>query len=298
MSDLVEELAYIAIDTVDVEPWARFAEEVMAFEVVRDDPGETRLRMDSRPYRYLIIAGAADSLPVLGWGVSDGGALDRVRERVAALGLDIAPLSDAAQFARRVDGGFRFECRNGITHEVVYGFPVEQGFAPRGDVTGFVTGPGGMGHAVWVVPGLKDMDDLMIGAFGMSLREDISTPLGTGHFYGCNPRHHSLAAITGEALQIQHVMAEMLELDDVGRAMDRAIDGAYEILQPLGRHRTDHMVSFYVRTPGGFGMEVGWGAVTCGADWSEVREGNRRRPWGHGTAMRRHQSSFGAGRPT
>lgn len=298
MSDLIEELAYIAIETVDVEPWARFAEEVVAFEVVRDNPGEVRLRMDARPYRYLISAGAADSLPVLGWEVSDDRTLDKVRQRVTALGLDIDSLSDAARLARQVDGGFRFECRNGITHEVVYGFPVDQGFAPRGDVTGFVTGPGGMGHAVWVVPDLKATDDLMIGAFGMSLREDISTPLGTGHFYGSNPRHHSLAAITGEALQIQHVMAEMLELDDVGRAMDRAVDRGYEILQPLGRHRTDHMVSFYVMTPGRFGMEIGWGAVTCGADWSEVREKNRCRPWGHGTAMRRHQSSIEAARPT
>jgi len=291
MSDLVDELAYVAIETADMQPWVRFAEEVMGFEVTRDDPGMVRLRMDNRPYRYLISETAQEGLPVLGWHAGDGEALDAVRAGAAALGLDVAPLPDAALRARKVADGIRFRCGNGITHEVVHGFAAGEGFAPRGDVTGFVTGSCGMGHVVWTVPDLRAMDDLMIGAFGMALREDIPTPLGTGHFYGCNPRHHSLAAMTGGALGVQHVMTEMRELDDVGRAMDRAADHGYEMLQPLGRHRTDHMVSFYVMTPGGFGMEVGWGAVTCGEDWPEVRDANRCRPWGHGAVMRRHHSS-------
>src|SRR5215469_4592904 len=148
---LVDQLAYIAIDATDVEPWVRFAQDVMAFEVVRGAPGQVRLRMDARSYRYLISERPADGLPVLGWKARDGVALDRLRERLARLGLDAVPLSDAARLARQVDRGFRFQCRNGITHEVVHGFPADQGFAPRGDVTGFAAEALGMGHAVWTV---------------------------------------------------------------------------------------------------------------------------------------------------
>ena len=89
-------------------------------------------------------------------------------------------------------------------------------------------------------------------------------------------------------------MVEMQDLDDVGCAMDRAEDAEYPISQPLGRHRTDHMVSFYLETPSGFGMEIGCGGVQCGDDWPLVRDKSRRRPWGHGAVMRRHHQRLAA----
>src|SRR3546814_13488578 len=78
-----------------------------------------------------------------------------------------------------------------------------------------------MGHTAWLIPDIAAMDRLMLGALGMTLREEISAPNVQGHFYGCNPRHHSLAAFGDRQLHLEHVMVEMNELDDVGRAMDR-----------------------------------------------------------------------------
>src|SRR3546814_14308885 len=75
-------------------------------------------------------------------------------------------------------------------------------------------------------------------------------------------------------LHLEHVMVEMNELDDVGRAMDRCEVLGHKLLQPLGRHRNDHMVSFYVETPSGFGMEIGFDGVLCGDDW--IRSEERR----------------------
>lgn len=293
MTALVDEFAYVVLDTADVQAWARFAEDVIAAEVLCDGP-TVRLRLDSRPFRYLIRQSETDRLPVLGWQVADAATLSLVSARVSGLGLNLVPLDAPELLERQAEGGMRFNCHNGISHEVAYGLTASGQFVPPGDVTGFVTSPGGLGHTVWAIRDLAEMDRLMIGGFGMALRENISTPSGTGHFYGCNPRHHSLAVFTASALQVEHLMAEMGELDDVGRAMDRALDGGYSILKPLGRHRTDHMVSFYVQTPSGFGMEIGCGGVMCGDNWNEVRESNRRRPWGHDQAMRMHQKQFAA----
>src|SRR3546814_9528097 len=96
-----------------------------------------------------------------------------------------------------------------------------------------------MGHTAWLMPDIAAMDRLMLGALGMTLREEISAPNVQGHFYGCNPRHHSLAAFGDRQLHLEHVMVEMNELDDVGRAMDRCEVLGHKLLQPLGRHRTD-----------------------------------------------------------
>ncbi|GAA3581440.1 VOC family protein [Amycolatopsis ultiminotia] len=295
MAELIEELAYVTVGATDLGAWSRYATQILGAEVVDLGPGELRVKIDERAYRYIVGVDAADRVAALGWRTRDRAGLDELAGRVAALGFAVEQFDGAAATARQVDAGIRFRCRNGITHEVVCGAARGREFAARGDVTGYVTGSDGLGHVVWTVPDVPAMDDLMLGAFGMSLREDIPTPVGRGHFYGCNPRHHSLAVLPGEELRFEHVMAEMLELDDVGRCLDRAEDLGYRIRQPLGRHRTDHMVSFYIETPGRFGMEIGWGGVKCGADWAEIRDSNRRRPWGHGDAMRSHRAAAGNG---
>jgi 3,4-dihydroxy-9,10-secoandrosta-1,3,5(10)-triene-9,17-dione 4,5-dioxygenase len=288
MAAMIEELAYVVVAGADLNAWARFGEELLGCFASRS--GTTlALKMDDRPFRYLVSELPGSAFPTLGWRVSDAAAMARAAMRVEALGLAVSPIPQSELATRGAGGGLRFLCRNGITHEIVHDVRGHSTFRPAADVTGFVTGGGGMGHTAWLVPDVASMDALMIDALGMSLREDISTPTMRGHFYGCNQRHHSLAAFGDKPLHLEHLMAEMNELDDVGRAMDRCEVLGYKVLQPLGRHRTDHMVSFYVETPSGFGMEIGFNAVLCGDDWAEQREGRRKRAWGHGAAVRNHQ---------
>src|SRR3546814_1526385 len=68
-----------------------------------------------------------------------------------------------------------------------------------------------MGHTAWLIPDIAAMDRLMLGALGMTLREEISAPNVQGHFYGCNPRHHSLAAFGDRQLHLEHVMVRSEE---------------------------------------------------------------------------------------
>lgn len=293
MTSLINELAYVVIEGADLDAWARFGEHLLGFEVRRNGDALT-MKMDGRAQRYLILAGGGSAYPTLAWEIADAQAFTLVQNRLKALGIETTRLSEEEIRIRQADGGVRFVCRNGISHELVYGLVGEGAFQSSGDVTGFVTGRGGVGHTAWMIPNVDAMDELMLGAFEMSLREDISAPAMRGHFYGCNQRHHSLAAFGDKPLQLEHLMVEMAELDDVGRAMDRCEMLGYKLLQPLGRHRTDHMVSFYVETPSGFGMEVGFNGVLCGDDWIEHREERRRRPWGHGAAIRNHQREAAA----
>jgi 3,4-dihydroxy-9,10-secoandrosta-1,3,5(10)-triene-9,17-dione 4,5-dioxygenase len=288
MVALIDELAYVVVEGADLDAWSRFGERLLGFEVKREGSALT-MKMDSRPFRYLVLERPGSSLPTLGWQVANAAILAGLDARLKDLGISTSPLGPPELRIRQATGGLRFVCHNGIAHEVAYGLREGAAYHPTSDVTGFVTGTGGLGHTAWIIPNIAAMDQLMLGAFQMVLREDISTPKVRGHFYGCNPRHHSLAAFGDEALRLEHIMAEMNELDDVGRAMDRCEVLEYEILQPLGRHRTDHMVSFYVGTPSGFGMEIGFNGVLCDDDWVEHREGRRRRAWGHGAAIRNHQ---------
>ncbi len=52
-------------------------------------------------------------------------------------------------------------------------------------------------------------------------------------------------------------MLEVDQLDDVGRALERVRKHQAPLSATLGRHMNDQMVSFYVRSPGGFDVEFG-----------------------------------------
>ena len=52
-------------------------------------------------------------------------------------------------------------------------------------------------------------------------------------------------------------MLEVDELDDVGRALERVRKHKAPLSATLGRHMNDEMVSFYVKSPGGFDVEFG-----------------------------------------
>ena len=145
----------------------------------------------------------------------------------------------------------------------------------------FVTGDLGLGHVVLPVPA---GDEAALGFYtevlGFRLRDSMRMPAEFFggkpgdppvwfRFLGCNARHHSLALapVPAEA-SIVHLMIESASLDDVGRALDRCIRRGATVSGSLGRHANDLMVSFYVRTPGGFDIEYGTdGRLVDDASW-------------------------------
>jgi hypothetical protein len=67
-------------------------------------------------------------------------------------------------------------------------------------------------------------------------------------------------------------MVEVDSLDDVGFAFDRCERLGAELVKTIGRHSNDRMVSFYVRTPGAFELEYGWGGrVIDPSTWSSAQ---------------------------
>ena len=90
----------------------------------------------------------------------------------------------------------------------------------------------------------------------------------------------ALAPLSAQA-GIVHLMIEAASLDDVGRALDRCARRGAPVSATLGRRANDLMVSFYVRTPGGFDIEYGTdGRLVDDATWIS-RETTAVSLWGH-----------------
>ncbi len=78
-----------------------------------------------------------------------------------------------------------------------------------------------------------------------------------------------------------HVMFEAERLEDVGRAWERLGKSKTPVMMTLGQHANDPMLSFYVTSPSGCGIEFGCGGTLVDdASWA-VREVGPEELWGH-----------------
>jgi 3,4-dihydroxy-9,10-secoandrosta-1,3,5(10)-triene-9,17-dione 4,5-dioxygenase len=101
-------------------------------------------------------------------------------------------------------------------------------------------------------------------------------------FFGCNPRHHSLAFLPMPTPSgVVHLMVEVEESDDVGLCLDRALRRNVPMSATLGRHVNDKMLSFYMKTPGGFDIEFGCEGLEVDDDDWVARESTAVSLWGH-----------------
>ena len=101
-------------------------------------------------------------------------------------------------------------------------------------------------------------------------------------FLGVNPRHHSLAFLPmPNASKCVHIMFEVDELDHVGRALERVRKHKAPLSATLGRHMNDEMISFYVKSPGGFDVEFGTEGLRVDDDRWVARESTAVSYWGH-----------------
>lgn len=291
--DRIASLGYLRIESPDVAAWREFGVKVLGMVEGRGPaPGALYLRMDEFPARLVVVPGEAGRLLASGWEVANGAALDRVRRALDEAGVAVKDGTDAELADRRVAELLRFEDPSGNALEVFCGAALEHRPAVSPYANRFVTGDLGLGHVVLPVSGEEAALRFYTEVLGFRLRDSIrmapelfGRPPGPPlwmRFLGCNPRHHSLALAPFPAQAgIVHLMIEVATLDDVGRALDRCARRQAPVSATLGRHANDEMVSFYVRTPGGFDVEYGTGGRLVDDRTWVTRETTAISLWGH-----------------
>jgi hypothetical protein len=88
-------------------------------------------------------------------------------------------------------------------------------------------------------------------------------------FTDVDPQHHSMVSVPGLApavKQLQDVMLDTESIDDVGSPLEIMQQRGVEMGR-LGRRTSDLMMSFYLVSPSGFGVECGW----CGRTIDDER---------------------------
>lgn len=259
---MIRSLAYLGFCSPRAAEWHQFGPEILGAEVVDDDAtNAVRVRIDSAAWRLAIRHDDTDDLEFIGWDVGGEADLGAAVERLAAAGVTAHPGDRPLAEARGVEQLAWFHDPFGFRHELVVGLRNgASDFTPgRPMSSGFVTGDCGLGHIVLIVPDLDAASDFYFGVMGFHHSDDIDVGVII-RFAHCNPRHHTLAFSAVPGLRgLHHVMLEVGDPDDVGRAFDLVVANDVPITATLGRHPNDEMFSFYVRTPSGFELEYGTG---------------------------------------
>ena len=144
---------------------------------------------------------------------------------------------------RCVTGLISFADPAGNRLEAFHGAAVaDEAFSPGRAISGFRTGPLGMGHAVFHVKNIDDLMGFYHDVLGFGISDYILTPF-RAFFLHANPRHHSVAFIETGRQDLHHLMMELYSLDDVGQGYDIALGEPERIATTLGRHPNDAVTS-------------------------------------------------------
>lgn len=289
----IKSMGYVRVASTDLAAWELFAEKVLGL-VRATGPTEANLyyRIDEVSARIVIVPADVDQLAAVGWEVADHAALEAARDHLKNVGVEFEEGTAEEIADRRVQELIRFTDPFDNVFELFHGITYERKEAVPPFGHHFVTGDQGMGHVV--LPVTDDVEALRFftETLGFRLRDSMSMPgefVGKEpgskvwlRFLGINPRHHSLAFLPmPNPSKCVHIMLEVERLDDVGRALERVRRYKAPLSATLGRHMNDQMVSFYVRSPGGFDIEFGTDGLTVDDERWVARESTAVSYWGH-----------------
>ncbi|MFL6826558.1 MAG: VOC family protein, partial [Bradyrhizobium sp.] len=217
-----------------------------------------------------------------GWEVADAAALDALAARLEQAEVEVTAEPQALADARRVRAliSFRDPCGNRL--EAFYDAQTDDTpFKPGRSISGFRTGPLGLGHAVLTVENIDAVMPFYVDLLGFGLSDYMHKPF-RAYFFHINARHHSLALIETGRNGMHHLMVELFSLDDVGQSYDVALSQQDRVSVTLGRHTNDLMTSFYAKTPSSFMVECGWGGREIDpSNWRPFELQNGPSLWGH-----------------
>jgi 3,4-dihydroxy-9,10-secoandrosta-1,3,5(10)-triene-9,17-dione 4,5-dioxygenase len=300
-SSPVATFGYVVVETSDMDAWRAYAGGLLGMMASKLPlpEGTYAFRMDDRMARVILEPGE-DSVAAVGWEVTGRPEWEDLLERLEKAGIpggeatgDDAQKRGVAELWRGTDPS---------------GDVVEFGYMPMLDVidrfvspTGvrFVTGDQGMGHMTKAVANYEETIEFYTQVLGFRQRETIDNKNIRASFSSPSPRHHSIALLDGHGENhFHHVMLEVDTVDDVGRCLDRVLNGEAELTVGLGRHFNDKITSFYMASPSGLQVEYGYGGLYVkDQEWTENTQGGvgGASLWGHHPVEDAHHESVAEG---
>jgi 2,3-dihydroxybiphenyl 1,2-dioxygenase len=278
----LQALGYAGFGSAALEDWRQFGTGLVGLQAIERSPSLLAFRMDDRKQRIVIDRALPEGSRFFGWEVADAPALNALAVHLERAEVEVTAEPQTLADARRVQALISFTDPAGNRLEAFFGAETDDApFSPGRSISGFRTGPLGLGHAVLTVENIDAVMPFYVDLLGFGLSDYMQKPF-RAYFFHINARHHSLALIETGRNGMHHLMVELFSLDDVGQSYDVALTQHDRVSVTLGRHTNDLMTSFYAKTPSSFMVECGWGGREIDpSTWHPVELQDGPSLWGH-----------------
>jgi 2,3-dihydroxybiphenyl 1,2-dioxygenase len=278
----IDALGYIGVRAKDLGDWASYGSNFLGMQRIDKTGSSLAFRMDDRKQRLVVEADGGQGIAFFGWELADAGALDALAARLEQSGTRVTQGSRALADERHVTDLIVFADPAGNRLEAFHGAQTSsEPFRPGRNISGFRTGPLGMGHVVMHFERIAEVMSFYQDMLEFRPSDYWLRPF-PAYFFHVNARHHSIAFIESGTNMIHHMMVELYSFDDVGQGYDLAQNDPERIGVTLGRHSGDYVTSFYTWNPSGFLVEYGWGGqVIDDASWKPFERKFGPSLWGH-----------------
>jgi 2,3-dihydroxybiphenyl 1,2-dioxygenase len=278
----VQSLGYLGIRAKSLGDWGDYGTRLLGLQRIDRSASSMAFRMDDRKQRLVVDQDGGEGIAFFGWEVADAAALEALGARLEAASVKVARGSRALAEERRVKDLIVLADPIGNRVEIFHGAETAaDAFRPGRSISGFRTGPLGLGHVVLNVARVDDVMPFYRDLLGFRLSDYYHKPF-SAYFMHVNPRHHSLAFIQTGKNAVHHMMMELFSFDDVGQGYDIAQSEDDRVAVTLGRHTSDYLTSFYSWTPSAFMVEYGWGGRLIDPDaWRAYERSEGPSMWGH-----------------
>ena len=288
----IDTLGYVGFRARDVAGWKSFGPQVLGLQLSEElDDGTLVFRADGHRRRIMIHPADRDEVAYIGWECRSPEDLESLRQKLRSSAVDFEEVSTEEAARSAVKAMIRFRDADDIVIEAYFGPTVlaQTPFVSPVGARPFVMGEQGLGHVVLMTSKYREQIAFYEDVLSFRVTDYLEIP-GINRectFMRVNQRHHSLALVDTAPTHgiFHHLLLEMSSLDEVGFAYQRAKQAGAHILIDLGRHVNDNMFSFYVMTPSGWAVEVGWGGILIDDDSWHVTHYPTNSSWGHAFSM-------------
>ncbi|BBP74704.1 putative 2,3-dihydroxybiphenyl 1,2-dioxygenase [Pseudomonas sp. Ost2] len=284
-------MGYALIESNHLGPWRSLLQDGIGLHLACDDEQVLAFRMDSHQRRIIVQRGPQEDFIAVGWQLRDQETLNEVLLRLKRLGIE-AQVSDPSAAARRgVKQFWRVVGPKRLAVELFWEpLITDEPLAMLN--AGFITGKAGMGHLAitsrkpqqmrrfWQeIFDARDSDHIVERIAGLTLDID---------FLRVNERHHSIAIARLRDLpmdpvrtRVQHMNLLTISAGELTDAFLRCRKLGFEMAHEIGEHPNDREQSFYVMTPCGFEVELGWNALVVDETQWQTTSYQGISLWGH-----------------
>lgn len=284
-------MGYALIESNRLDDWRKFGAEALGLHMDQPQKDVLAFRIDQHQRRLIVRQGGAEDFAALGWQLDNKEVLAEVLARLHARGVKTEQGTPEEAGLRGVESFVRFMGPKRQPIEVfTRAFTTDKPLSIK--PSGFVTGAAGMGHVAITSKSAEDTVNFWMQIFDARLSDTIEAHISgltlDITFLRLNERHHSVAIAATRGVRmnpirtlVQHMNLQVASLEDMTATYQRCRQLGYRIAMGVGQHTNDRELSFYVYSPSGFQIEVGWGPIAVEESAWQTAKHQGISTWGH-----------------